>query len=295
MLLAGSIGSCGPGMTRHVRTVPTASIQKTVDECVATSGKKACTKLCQEVFMGVDQCTVEQNGATTDVWYESETAAEPEPEHGCAPGRRPAGLGCPPRVSTIAAYFAWAAQLEAASVTAFARVHRTLVALGETALCDRVRAALADEIAHAQVMIALAHRYRARPTPPVIADVELSLVEHAIENAVEGCVNETVAAIHAALIATHAQDPQVRAAFAQVAIDETQHALLSYDLAAAYANHLDAAERTRVLAAFATAVSSPVYRLLPAPLAALGVPDDGQLAATVEQVLAALAPRFMRA
>lgn len=295
MLLAGAVGSCA-GTTRRVKTVPTASIQQTIDECVRTSGDKACTQLCVEVFgVSGDACGLDQHGKTSDVWYEAKTEDTPADEPGCAAGRRPAGLACPsPRApAAVAAYFAWAAQMEAASVTAFARVYRTLLELGaDLPLRERVRDAIADEIKHTQVMVALAHRHGVRPSAPVIEQVDASLVERAIENVVEGCVGETVAALHAALIATHAEDASVRAAFAQIAIDETRHALLSYDLAAVYMQHLAADDRARVVAEYARAVALPVYRAVPPALLALGVPDDGRLAATVDEVLAALAPRF---
>ncbi|MDQ3334710.1 MAG: ferritin-like domain-containing protein [Myxococcota bacterium] len=263
-----------------------------------TSGKKACDQLCREVFNVpyAEACGVDSKGETSDVWMETTRPSgsdEPE-EPGCAPGRRPAGLAveCAAPAS-VAAYLAWAAQMEAASVTAFARVHRGLVELGaDVALQARVRTAIADELAHAHAMVALARRYGAQPSPPVIEERELSLVDRAIENAVEGCVGETVAAIHAAFLATHARDAAVRDVFAQISVDEAHHALLSYDLAREYAQHLDANERTRVHAAYADALLSPAYRRVTAPLAALGVPDDGSLAATIDHALAALAPRL---
>jgi hypothetical protein len=294
ILLASSV-SCGQ-TTRYVKTVPTAQLQARIAECVQTTGEKACLKLCQEVFpeSSVAQCTVEQNGANTDVWYEkhsTSTSSEPS-EPGCAPGRRPTGLCGAPRITTIASYLAWAAQMEAASVTAFARVHRHLETLdAPETLRARVRDAIADELAHAHAMVALARRYGATPTPPVISDPgDLPLLARAIENATEGCVGEAVAAIHAAFLATHATDPVVRDTFAAIATDEAEHARLSYALAAEYARHLDTAERAQVLAAYHTALLAPALRTVTPALAALGIPDDGSLARTVDHVLASLAP-----
>lgn len=290
MLLASS-ASCGE-TTRYVKTVPTARIQPRIAECVETTGEKACAKLCNEVFgPNVQQCTIdEQTGADTQVWYETASAKAEEPEPGCAPGRRPAGLCAAPRIATVASYLAWAAQMEAASITAFARVHRDLEALGAPEpLRARVRAAIADELAHAHAMVALARRYGASPVSPVIADPgDVSRVARAIENATEGCVGEAVAAIHAAFLAAHATDPAVRDTFAAIAVDEAEHARLSFALAAEYARHLDEHERAQVVAVHHVARAAPGLRAVTPALAALGIPDDGSLARTVDHVLAAL-------
>src|SRR5215210_7631903 len=148
LILAGF--SCGPQVVRHVATVPRVQIQKTVDECVAKEGKKACEALCFEVFQRHDlkACGIEEGKETADVWHEDNQSKDDNSGQGCAGGRRPAGLQCAPHRPTIAGYFAWSAQMEAASVTAFARVYRELVALGaDSALLARVHTACGDEIA----------------------------------------------------------------------------------------------------------------------------------------------------
>lgn len=297
-------GSCGPTLVRRVTTVDTARAQKSIDECVKTSGTEACDQLCKDVFdnpADMIACGFDRNGAKTDVWYEAKKvdSGDPTPaEQGCAPGRRPAGLAqlaCA-APSHAAAYLAVAAQLEAASLTAFARVHAQVTALGGGAdLLARIRTALADELAHAHAMVALARRYGAAPAAPRIDNVELDAVEQAIENIVEGCIGEAVAALHAAHVAVHASDPLVRDVFAQIAADETQHALLAHDLVALYAAGLDAEGCQRVLAALAAAIANRSYRAVPAGLVALGVPDDGRLAAAVDELLAGIAPRLVAA
>lgn len=297
-------GSCGPTLVRGVTTIETVRAQRSIDECVKTSGKEACDQLCRDVFDDPGDmlaCGFDRNGAQTDVWYEAKKvdSGDPSyPEQGCAPGRRPAGLAQPAcrAPSPAGAYLAIAAQLEAASITAFARVHAQVTALGgSTDLLARIRTALADELAHAHAMVALARRYGANPAAPSIVDVELDAVAQAIENVVEGCIGEAVAALHAAHAAVHANDPLVRDVFAQIAADETQHALLAHDLVALYATQLDTAGRTRVLATLATALANPAYRAVPAGLVELGVPADGRLAAAVDELLAGLAPRLIAA
>ncbi len=300
-LLAGS--SCGPTLVRRVTTVETARAQKAIDECVKTSGKEACDLLCKDVFDNPPDmvaCGFDRNGAKTDVWYERQKpdTSNAPPEYGCAGGRRPAGLARLACVapSHAAAYLAYTAQLEAASITAFARVHEDVSTLGGSPeLLARIRAAIADELAHAHAMVALARRYGVEPVAPVIEDVELDDVNRAMENIIEGCIGEAVAALHAAHAAVHATDPLVRDVFAQIAADETQHALLAHDLVALYASRLDADGRQRVLAVLHEALGRRVYRDVPAGLAELGVPDDGRLAAAVDELLAGIAPRLIAA
>ena len=53
----------------------------------------------------------------------------------------------------------------------------------------------------------------------------------ALENTIEGCVREAFGALVATHQAQHATDPELRAMFAAIAKDETEHAALSLDLA----------------------------------------------------------------
>src|SRR5436190_5965820 len=236
-VLAALIGgsSCGPAQVQYVTTVDSARAQKSIDNCLKTAGKADCQQLCLDLFEhtpGMHDCSFERRGDQVDVWYDADKE-EPEPVNGCAGGRRPAGLArraCA-APSHAAAYLGYTAQLEAASVTAFARVHQQLTALGASPnLLSRVRSPLADEIAHAEAMIALARRYGAEPLPPSIEHVELTALDQAIENIVEGAIGEAVAALHAAHAAVHAFDPVVRATFARLAAGATPHALRAYDL-----------------------------------------------------------------
>ena len=127
------------------------------------------------------------------------------------------------------------ASLEAASVTAFRRLHRQLEAFGAPReLLARVRKAAKDEIRHARTTGALARKYGATPRAPRIAPTSESpsLFAVALENAREGCVRETYGALVAHLQTTRAADPEVRACMAVIADEETEHAALSWDVAA---------------------------------------------------------------
>jgi hypothetical protein len=70
-----------------------------------------------------------------------------------------------------------------------------------------------------------------------------------MENAVEGCVREAHGALVAAFQATHASEASVRAAFAKIAVDEAEHAELSFALDTWLSAQLAPAERLQVDAA----------------------------------------------
>jgi hypothetical protein len=71
----------------------------------------------------------------------------------------------------------------------------------------------------------------------------------ATENAVEGCVRETFAALVATWQAEHARDRVVRDAMRRIAADETRHAELAARVDAALAPLLDDAGRRKVRSA----------------------------------------------
>jgi hypothetical protein len=170
-----------------------------------------------------------------------------------AVGRLPAGLCRRPRPirgAAVGRFFAEVAELEASAVAAFGQladelaVHRAPRRL----LRDAVRSRR-DEIRHARVTARLARRYGAIPTMPRVRPIApRSLVEVAADNAVEGCVRETFGALVATLQARRAADPIVRRAMRSIAIDETRHAALSWELAAWAEARMSPAERRRVAA-----------------------------------------------
>ncbi|MCY0992199.1 ferritin-like domain-containing protein [Nannocystis sp. ILAH1] len=175
-------------------------------------------------------------------------------ETSCKGGRRPAGLCSEGRSGgddPIARWFAEVAHLEAASVPAFERLAAEL--REHDAPADLIAAALraaVDEARHADHLGAIAIRLGGRPSPVELAPTHSrSLVELAIENAVEGCVGETWAALLAAHQARAAEDPEIRACMIEVAADEAAHADLAWAIDAWIAPLLTADERTRLLTA----------------------------------------------
>jgi hypothetical protein len=176
----------------------------------------------------------------------------------CGNGRAYEGMArpkAPGQRSPVGRYLAETAQLEAASVDAFRILGDELRALGAPPELTRATAvAAADEVRHARVTRRLARRHG--PCPPHVraeARPVRTLEAVAEENAVEGCVRETYAALLAHHQALVADDPEVRAAMATIAVDETRHAALAWSVARWAEGKLSSDARTRVRGARARA------------------------------------------
>lgn len=189
-------------------------------------------------------------------------------------GRVPAGLVHDQPVSArsrLGAYFANAARLEAASVTAFRRLHDEL-ALHDAPheLLEAARAAEHDEVRHTLAMARLARRHGGRYTRPTVADVApRSLLAVAEENAVEGCARETFGALLATWQAEHTTDAGTARVLRTVADDETRHAALSWSIARWSLEQLDAGARARLAQSWSAAVDALVGEDAGAAVAAL--------------------------
>jgi hypothetical protein len=148
------------------------------------------------------------------------------------------------------------AYLEAASVPAFRRLADEVVAHhGPDHLREAAVRAARDEVRHARVVTRLAKRAGAPVRKPVVRrSRSRSLVAMAIENAVEGCVNETFGAAVGMVQAMTASDPRVRSAMRPIARDEMRHAELAWEVARWVDRRLTDRERARVKKARAAAV-----------------------------------------
>ncbi len=129
------------------------------------------------------------------------------------------------------------AQMEHASIAAFARATLELLAVGAppSLIAGTQRAGL-DEVEHARICFALAERYGAGergpgPLAPVQAR-RLDIVGVAVATFVEGCVGETIAALMATRAARRCEDSTVRESLLQIADDETRHAELAWSTVA---------------------------------------------------------------
>jgi hypothetical protein len=171
----------------------------------------------------------------------------------CAVGRKPADLlenndGPCDGEDPVGTALAEMARIEAASVHAFRRLERSLTGLGaDVQLRDRARRAARDEIAHARLATRLAKKRGAHLRPVRLAhDATPTTFELALENAVEGCVHETLGVAYLEHQRTHATDPELRAHADALYDDELEHAALSWDLVAFFDQHLDSAQRSEL-------------------------------------------------
>ncbi|MCC6336628.1 MAG: ferritin-like domain-containing protein [Myxococcales bacterium] len=225
----------------------------------------------------------------------SEVAEYGDPN--CAIGRRPFGLASSGRTAcddALGRHFAVAAHLEAASVDAFTRLKEELALHGApAALKGAAVLSAVEEVQHAHATSHLAERFGARVRPPRVEARPLrSLVDVALDNAVEGCVRETYGALVAHHQAAHAQDEEIRALMQRIADDETRHAELSWDIAAWAETKLAPSELAKVREAKRAAVaklreelSAPVD---PALVESAGMPDAASALAMLDVMLGGL-------
>jgi hypothetical protein len=179
----------------------------------------------------------------------------------CLGGRGHASLRSDGRTragSPIGRWAATCAHAEAASVPAFLGLARELMAHGApSALRDRALDAAREEVAHARMMSRIAGRHGATVQQPRFDRLEVRDLETiATENAVEGCVRETWAALEASYQSEHATSPTVRAVMQRICDDETRHAELARDIDTWCRSRLDAAACARVDAARDLAVAN---------------------------------------
>lgn len=149
----------------------------------------------------------------------------------------------------VAAWMARAAHDESASVASFLMLGAELAQHdAPPALLHRARQAARQEVHHARMMAHHAEKHGAHPHSPRYDNTipSRSLFELAIENAVEGCVNETFAALLATHQSQHAEDPNLRATFARIAADEMQHGDLAWAIHAWAREQLSDAEAEKL-------------------------------------------------
>jgi hypothetical protein len=228
--------------TDNPRTAPLLTF---VDEAGADAGVD-CIGSCRVNGPSTGFCSANSDGKTVTC-------------HTDCTGRRPAGFEARGDVpSTLGEYFAELARLEAASIDAFGILAGDLVRLGAPGkLVKSALRARRDEIRHARAMSELARRFGCEPTAThTTLPAPRSLVDVAIENAVEGCVRETFGALVAHWQAHHAKDLGIRSAMARIARDETKHAALAWQIDAWIRSKLTREEDDRVTRAMEDAAGS---------------------------------------
>jgi hypothetical protein len=212
-------------------------------------------------------------------------------------GRYPEGF-CPPepsrRAPLLGRYFASMAAGEAASVVAFERMAQEIAEHGLPArLARRARRAAAEEARHYRTTAALARRFGARAVRGDVAKPgSRSLFEMALENAREGVVRETVGAVVGHFQSLHAEDDQIRRAMKRIAVEETSHAVLSWELDASARSRLTVRERRELDRAVRTALDE-MERAASDPVCSDLVRFAGLPAASVGRELVAAARRAL--
>jgi len=156
------------------------------------------------------------------------------PDECAVAGRRPEGLYEKREHSArgVGPYLAKMAHLEDAAVSAFRIIVDELRTLGAPhEFSERAQQAVRDEEKHTQQMTSLAIRFGHAPQRAVVESRDLrGLYDFALDNAVEGCIRETLGAAQARHQARQAEDCEIRRIMSEVAEDETRHAELSWDL-----------------------------------------------------------------
>jgi rubrerythrin len=261
-----------------IRTVSETDLDSAAERLgVLDAATLACAELCSELWWMYE----EDYRILTDVgdcsWSPPEgpapgmMACEVAFKWECK-GRRP--LNCVGR--PIGGRLARDAALEAVSVHAFEELAGQLRRAGAPdGLIVACRRAEDDERRHARWLGALAAVADQPPTRIAAApSADASLLEVATHNAVEGCVNETFAALLALHQAAAAPDGRVRRVFLQIALDEVRHGELAWDVHRWLMTQLDRRSRRRVMRAQREALTRLEHLAPPPPISGLGDPDD---------------------
>ncbi len=250
-----------------------------------------CKALCGE-SRRLQGCTVHQMRTELDGENKGPTgrALVCETISSCPGGRAPSGvdLSAPVRAASHeGAFWAGVARMEAVSIGSFLRLARELRAHdAPPALIDRAHHAAREEHAHATAMARLAARLGAElPEVPVVSLEVRAFDAVALENEVEGCVHERWSAAVVAHQA-HARS-ELRSVLQPVAIEESEHAQLSLELARWFRDRGGARLTRELDAAREQARSRLLASLVEEPAAeSLGLPSGARAHALATTALA---------
>ena len=203
-----------------------------------------------------------------------------------------------PNENAPAAHFARMAALEAESVFAFEALAGELRRHGAPrTLSEAALSAAADEVRHAHITGELARVFGADPdvAEPAVPR-RLALYELALDNAIEGCVRETLGAVFALYQAGRARDARVRAILRSIAQDELEHGRLAWRIARWSLPRLTSNQRARLARSVRQAFASLSRELAADPRQELQQSAGLPTAATASAMLAAFervaAPRL---
>jgi hypothetical protein len=165
------------------------------------------------------------------------------------------------------------AQFEHASIASFGRFALELLAVGAPAeLIERAHRAAIDEVGHARLCFGLASLYAGMALGPGPLPLDSSAFSSAPDLAgiahatvLEGCVNETLAAIEAQTARTLAEPEAVRDALRLIESQESEHASLAFAFVSWASSSGGPKVRDAVRSAFVLAGEQ--IRMAPSPLA----------------------------
>lgn len=286
------IGLSSGGCPTYEVTISLASLQGDAASLDGGDSDGGLAELCSRAFPGehIDSCTLatDDGGEVVHVAYNSY----------CHSGRRPPGLVSPSavgRAGPLGAWLASVAHLEAASIDAFGILADELEVHGApSALVDAACTSADDERRHARLMSRLAIAAGARPPAVHVArHAPRDLETVARENAAEGCVRETFAALIAWRQARLAADPAIRETMGTIAADETRHAALSWAIDAWSRHRLSKTVRHRVRGARTEAIGLLLREIAVSETASVrlpaGLPDGAEAVDTASALFARLA------
>ena len=127
------------------------------------------------------------------------------------------------------------AEDEHASIASFARHTLQLISIGAPSmLLLGVQNAAIDEVRHAKTCYGIASAFIGSDFKPSSLDVEKSLGKLDLQKITqslieEGCIEETISAVLGKFGSSTAQDPAIKAASSQIALEEANHAQLAWD------------------------------------------------------------------
>ncbi|MBK8454435.1 MAG: ferritin-like domain-containing protein [Thiofilum sp.] len=191
-------------------------------------------------------------------------------------------------------YFAEMASMETAAVTAFRYLVRELEAYqAPTALIQMAREAINEEIEHAEMAGLLAQAYATSVPEVFIDDFRLrSLAEIALENAVQGCINETYAAACGYWQYATAEHEIFREIIGHISDEESKHAALSWAIHAWIMPQLTQQEQNTIRAAQSKAIAAlkavNTGDEYPLVMTALGQPSAHQCVELVNELQTSL-------
>ncbi len=183
------------------------------------------------------------------------------------PGRMPNGLhlknspaATQSSVNVLGQYLADMTAMETAAITAFYNLSLELEAYDAPAeLITRAQQAVLEETRHSEMAALLAASFDAEMPEVTVDDFCLrSLYEIALENAVEGCVNETFAAACGLWQSEYAQLDVFRKVIGHITEEEMGHAALSWEIHQWILPQLSELQQDQIRVAQAEAVESLV-------------------------------------